>query len=333
MSLEQRIGQLFMVDSPSTGLADSTLTALDDYYVGSVILDGTTNDSASTIRSLTRSLQSHSAANAKLFIATDQEGGQVQRLQGPGFDTIPSAVEQGKLAPAVLQRNATTWGRQLKAAGVNVDLAPVLDVVPANFGSNPPIGDLDRQYGDTAATVSAHGLAFARGLAAASVAATVKHFPGLGRVHENTDTTAGVTDTATARRGNYIQPFADAVKAGVPFVMVSNAIYAKIDPANPAPFSSTVITGMLRGDLGFTGVVISDDLGAAQAVAGFSPGERAVDFIAAGGDMVLTVDSNVVPAMTAALIAKATSDPAFKQQVSAAALRVLTAKAKFGLLR
>jgi beta-N-acetylhexosaminidase len=333
MSLEQRVGQLLMVDSPSTGANAATVSALDEYYVGSVILDGTTTDSASKIKALTRSLQTHSAQNAKLFIATDQEGGEVQRLQGNGFDTIPSAVEQGQLAPAVLQQDATTWGKQLKAAGVNVDLAPVLDVVPANFGSNPPIGDLDREYGHTPATVSVHGNAFARGMAAAGVVATVKHFPGLGRVHANTDTDAGVTDTTTQRHDSYVQPFAAAVKGGVPFVMVSNAIYARIDPKNPAPFSSTIITAMLRGDLGFKGVVISDDLGAAQAVAAYSPGERAVDFVAAGGDMVLTVDSSLVPAMTAALLAKAQSDPAFTQLVNQAALRVLTAKAKYGLLR
>jgi beta-N-acetylhexosaminidase len=333
MSLEQRVGQLLMVDSPSTGATDATLNALDEYYVGSVILDGTTQNSASQIKSLTRQLQSHSPDNAKLFIATDQEGGEVQRLQGDGFDTIPSALEQGTLAPAVLQKDATGWGKELKAAGVNVDLAPVLDVVPANFGTNPPIGDLDREYGHTPATVTTHGVAFARGLAAAAVAATVKHFPGLGRVRENTDTTAQVTDTVTQRHDAYLQPFAAAVKAGVPFVMVSNAIYAKIDAQNPAVFSQTVITGMLRHDLGFNGVVISDDLGSAEAVAAYSAGERAVDFVSAGGDMILTVDSSTVPAMTAALIARAKSDPAFRQLVDRSALRVLTAKAAFNLLR
>ncbi|HEY3736316.1 MAG TPA: glycoside hydrolase family 3 N-terminal domain-containing protein [Jatrophihabitans sp.] len=333
MSLEEKVGQLLMVDCPSDQVADATVNALDEYYVGSVILDGTNDLSVAQVKAITRKLQSHSADNAKLFISTDQEGGEVQRLQGSGFDTIPSAVQQGQLDPTLLQQDATQWGKQLKSAGVNVDLAPVLDIVPANFGSNPPIGDLDREFGHTPNGVSRQGLAVVKGLAAAGVDATVKHFPGLGRVRGNTDTTAGVTDNKTTVNDPYLQPFADAVQAGVPFVMVSSATYAKIDAHNPAAFSKPVITTLLRGKLGFNGVVISDDLGSAQAVAAFTPGERAVNFIAAGGDMVLTVDSSLVPAMTAALIAKAQSDDAFKAQLNQSVLRVLTAKAKLKLLR
>ena len=126
---------------------------------------------------------------AKLFIATDQEGGLVQRLRGPGFSTIPSGVQQGSIDPATLQADARVWGGQLRQAGVNVNLAPVLDTVPAGSGPNPPIGDLDRQYGSTPAAVTSHGLAFLDGMTAAGIDATVKHFPGLGRTSGNTDLT------------------------------------------------------------------------------------------------------------------------------------------------
>lgn len=335
MSEQERVGELLMVDCPSTGVAQATVNAIATNDVGSVILDNTNQLSVTQMAAITRSLQTQAAnsgSRTKLLIATDQEGGEVQRLQGPGFSAIPSALDQGQIAPATLQADWTTWAKQLKAAGVNVDLGPVLDTVPPGFGSNPPIGDLDREYGHTPAVVSAHGVAVVAGLAAGGVDATVKHFPGLGRVRGNTDTTAGVTDTVTVRNDPYLAPYAAAVKAGAPLVMMSTAIYSKIDATEPAAFSKTIVTGILRGELGFKGVVISDDLGAAQQVASYTPGQRAVDFVAAGGDIVLTVDASQAPEMTAALLAKADADPSFKQLVDAAALRVLTAKANLGLL-
>lgn len=332
MSEAERVGQLLMVDCPSTGISAATVTAVGTYHVGSVILDGTSQLSVQETANLTAQLQVRAPDSAKLLVATDQEGGQVQRLRGPGFSAIPSAVEQGGQAPSALRSDAQQWGAQLHSAGVNVNLAPVLDTVPPDFGSNPPIGDLDREYGHDPATVSSHGNAVAQGLQAAGVDATVKHFPGLGRVTGNTDLTSGVQDTVTTRHDPYLAPFADAVHGHVAFVMVSTAIYTRIDPVHPATFSSTIVTGMLRHDLGFRGVIISDDLGISAQVSGTPIGNRAVGFIAAGGDMVLTVDASQAPAMTAALLARAASDSAFKAKVDAAALAVLRAKQARGLL-
>ena len=332
MSEAERVGQLFMVDCPSTSVATATVQAIVSNHVGSVILDGTSYLSVGQMHALTTALENANPSAAKLFIATDQEGGLVQRLRGTGFSQIPSAVEQGQLDPATLRADARVWGGQLHAAGVNVDLAPVLDIVPADSGSNPPVGDLDRQYGSTPAAVTAHGGAVAQGLADARVDATVKHFPGLGRVGGNTDTTSGVRDTVTTRHDAYLAPFAAAVQAGAPFVMISTAIYTRIDPSQPAAFSPTVITGMLRGDLGFTGVVISDDLGNAAQVRGYSLGDRATAFIGAGGDIVLTVDATQAAAMTAAVLARASTNAAFRAKVDQAALRVLEAKSARGLL-
>lgn len=332
MSLAERAGQLLMIDNPSTRVSQTTVDAIQHDNVGSVILDGDSFAGLAVTQAVTRSLENANPNRAALFIATDQEGGQVQRLKGTGFSAIPSAVEQGQLSTAALRTSATTWGRQLRAAGVNVDLAPVLDTVPAGFGANPPIGDLQREYGRTPRVVTSHGLAFAAGLRAAGVAATVKHFPGLGRVHGNTDTTAGVVDTVTTGSDQYLAPFKAAIDAGVPFVMISTATYTRLDPKHPAAFSNAIITGLLRHTLGFGGVVISDDLGQAKQVAAWSVADRAVDFIAAGGDIVLTVDATQAPAMASAIIARAQRDPAFRAQVDAAALRVLEAKAAAGLL-
>jgi beta-N-acetylhexosaminidase len=164
------------------------------------------------------------------------------------------------------------------------------------------------------------------------VQVAVKHFPGLGRVTQNTDTTAGVTDRTTTRSDAYLRPFRDVIKARAPFVMMSTAVYSRIDARGPAAFSRTVVTGLLRRDLGFRGVVISDDLGNARQVRRWTPGQRAVKFVGAGGDMVLTVDPGTARAMFAALRDRARTDAAFRRQVDAAALRVLRSKQAQGLL-
>lgn len=332
MSLEQRVGQLFMVDCPSTSVAATTVQVIQNDHVGAVILDGTTTQGLAGTRSVTQALELSNPSPAKLLIATDQEGGLVQRLQGPGFSAVPNGLAQGAMSPAALRAAAQQWGQQLRAAGVTLDLAPVVDTVPADSPGNPPIGDLDREFGHDPQTVASHGAAVIDGMTAAGVATTAKHFPGLGRVAGNTDTTPGITDSVTTRTDAYLAPFATAIAHHVPFVMMSTAIYTRIDPAHPAAFSRTIVTGMLRGDLHFTGVIISDDLGAAKQVAGVPIASRAVGFIGAGGDMVLTVDATQAPAMTQAVLARARTDTAFRALVDAAALRVLQAKQALGLL-
>ena len=332
MSLRQRVGQLLMVGCPTSGLDDATAQAVTTYHVGSVILDGTTYAGRSEMAALTGQLQHLAPKHRGLLVATDQEGGLVQRLQGAGFTRIPSGVAQGTMAPATLRADARVWGSELHAAGVNVNLAPVLDVVPSGFGANPPIGDLDREYGHTPAAVTSHGLAVARGLLASGVAPTVKHFPGIGRVHGNTDLTGGVTDGVTTADDPYLEPFRAAVKDGMPIVMMSTAIYAHLDPGGPAAFSAKIVTGLLRGTLGFRGLVISDDVGGAAQVADVPIGDRAVRFVAAGGDVVLTVDAGQAQPMTDALVVAARKSGTFRAQVDAAALRVLQEKQRLGLL-
>lgn len=337
MSRAQRVGQLIMVGAPATGATGSTLSAISDSHVGNVILTGRSSLGTAATARVSARLRAGSTAAATggvgLFVATDQEGGKVQVLSGPGFSTIPSALTQGGWPVSTLRVRATTWGRQLTTAGVNLNLAPVADTVPqARARSNGPIGFYQREFGYSTAVVGPHAAAFVQAMRTSGVAATPKHFPGLGRVVANTDTTSGVTDSVTTRTSSYLGPFRQAIAAGAPFVMVSSAIYSRIDAGHPACFSRTVITGMLRKDLRFQGVVISDDFGSARAVTRWSPGSRATQFIAAGGDMVLTVDPRLAPAMVAAVVARANTSASFRAQVDNAALRVLRAKAAAHLL-
>jgi beta-N-acetylhexosaminidase len=272
-------------------------------------------------------------ANVRFYVAANQEGGVIQSLAGPGFSTMPSAVHQGALDPSTLQADAKAWGKQLAAAGVNFNFAPVMDVVPPGTDAeNQPIGVLEREYGHDPQTAGSHGSAFLRGMEQAGVTTSAKHFPGLGRVRGNTDFTANVVDDATTADDPYLGSFAQAVDAGVPFVMIALATYTRIDPAHLAVFSPAVIDQMLRGSLQFDGVVISDDLGAATAVASIPATERAVDFLEAGGDMVISKTVAPAKAMYAGVLARTTDDASFRAVVDAAALRVLAAKEASGLL-
>ncbi|MGV9991593.1 glycoside hydrolase family 3 N-terminal domain-containing protein [Streptomyces sp. NPDC003374] len=337
MTGAQRIGQLFMGGINAATPDQKRIAVLRQYHVGSVFLAGRSTKGTQPTKTVVDGLQAKADTVAGhhvgLLVSTDQEGGRVQVLSGPGFSTMPSALVQGTWTPTKLRDNAAVWAQQLKAAGVNLNLAPVADVVPASLGrNNAPIGLYDREFGHTAATVTPHSNAFAAGFAQSGVLATVKHFPGLGSVRGNTDTTANVVDSVTTTKSSSLIPFASAIKAGIPYVMVSSAVYARIDGRQQAAFSSTVIDGLLRKTFNFQGVVVSDDIGNAVAVRNVPPGDRAVRFLAAGGDQVLTVEPNVIPAMVKAVQARMAQNAAFGKQVNTSVHRVLTAKQKAGLL-
>jgi beta-N-acetylhexosaminidase len=337
MTEAQRVGQLFLLGIEGDLLAPGETAAIESYHLGSTWLVNWRTGGIKGVRPLTAQIQALATESTThgigFFVGADQEGGQIQRLTGPGVTTIPSALDQGRLSTTVLQADATQWGGELSMAGINLDFAPVMDVVPPGAdATNQPIGALQREYGHDPTTVGSHGAAVIRGMAQAGIPTTLKHFPGLGRVVGNTDTAAGVVDATTTANDPYLEAFRTGIQAGAPFVMVSLATYSAIDPDHQAVFSPTIIGALLRKALGFDGVVMSDDLGSAASVTSMAPGDRATAFIAAGGDLMIV--RGVAPAsqMAAAVLDRASSDPAFASKVETAALYVLRAKEAYGLL-
>jgi beta-N-acetylhexosaminidase len=329
LDLPSRAGQLLMVGVPAADPV-AGVGQLSGVPVGGVFLHGRSSAGAAAVGAAVAQVQAASAV--PLEVAVDQEGGLVQSLTGPGFDPVPTALAQGALPAGTLRADVTSWAGQLRAAGITMDLAPVADTVPAGTGkANPPIGASDRQYGSDPARVAAAVGTVVRALQDAGVAATAKHFPGLGRVRLDTDTDVGATDPETNATDPYLQPFAAAVDAGTAAVMVSSATYPQLDPGRLAVFSPAVL-GLLRDQLRFDGVVITDDLGQAVAPSGVPVGQRAVDAVAAGVDVVLTVRTADAAPMSEALVGRATADPAFAARVGGSALRVLALKERFGRL-
>jgi beta-N-acetylhexosaminidase len=336
MTSDQRIGQLIHLGLAGDRLGPTEINLIQTDHIGSVWFVETSKAGISGIEAVTSAVQgqasSASTANVRFFISANQEGGVIQAMQGPGLSRIPSAVVQGTMAPATLQSQAATWGQELRAAGINFNFAPVMDVVPPGTDAqNQPIGALQREYGHDPATAGSHGIAFLTGMHQAGIAVSLKHFPGLGRVTGNTDFTTA-TDTVTTASDPYLQSFKDGIAANADFVMVALALYTKIDPNHLAAFSSVVMTQMLRTSLGFGGVIISDDLGDTVAVAGIPPATRAIDFLSAGGDMIISKTSAPAHAMVQAIRARVAMDTSFRQRVDDAALRVLKVKQAYGLL-
>ncbi len=331
LDLPERVGQLLMVgvsvNAPS-GAGDT----LRRYHVGGFFLRGRSTHRAAELKSDIAALQKRSPL--PMLVALDQEGGSVQTLKGPDFPRLPSAFRLGSGPSARLRDTTRESARRLTAIGVNLNLAPVADTVPTSIGTaNPPIGAFRRQFGSDPAKVATAIRTVVPASQDAGVLTVLKHFPGLGRVRVNTDTSTGATDTTATVNDPYLAPFKAGIEAGSASVMISSASYPRIDPDAIAAFSKPIITGLLRDRIGFRGLVISDDLGAARAVTSIPPAQRALRFVAAGGDVVLTIVPSDAAPMAGALIAKAEKDQTFRSRVDDAARHVLEAKKRAGILR
>jgi beta-N-acetylhexosaminidase len=271
------------------------------------------------VRTLTQRLQK--AARDGALVAVDQEGGVARRF--------PWASEAGQpelSSPPLAQASASATARQLAAVGVNVNFAPVADVPAGSasaMGARAFPGD-SREVADlTAASV--------RGYRDSGVAATAKHFPGFGRARENTDDAAVTIDATRDELAADLAPFRAAIDAGVPVVMVSHALYPAYDPDAIASQSRPVVGDLLRGELGFDGVVATDSMEAEAVLSRSSVDEAAVRAIGAGCDLlVLTGRGSVVPVYER-LLEEARRSPDFRRRLEESAARVLALKQKLGL--
>lgn len=255
--------------------------------LGGVVLFADNLGSRTQIRRLTSSLQRIGRPDGlrryPLMVMVDQEGGQVKRLSGAPNS---SAEQMGARGAAYSRRQGTLTGRNLKNAGFNIDLAPVLDVArPGGV-----IDDTDRSFGRTVRRVDATAIPFARALQRTGVAATAKHFPGLGAAGENTDFAVqriGLGKRALRRVD--MAPYVPYIEGGGKLVMVGTAIYPALGP-KPAAFEPRIVRGELRQRLGFRGVTITDAMGTV-AVNNFGGTKRAaISAARAGMDILLYSD-------------------------------------------
>jgi beta-N-acetylhexosaminidase len=245
-----------------------------------------------------RQAQAQSPVSVPLLLMTDQEGGEVRRL--PGAPALSEKqVGQSSNPSAAAATAGTGAGQNLAGVGMNVNLAPVLDVFyqPGNF-----IDEFQRSYSNNPTVVSQCGQAFITAQQATGVAATAKHFPGLGSATQSQNTDSGpvtLTPSRTKLRNTDEAPYPAAVRAGVKLVMLSWAVYPALDPNLPAGLSPTIIGQELRRRNGFAGVTITDALEAGALSAFGTTGQRAVTAAGAGMDLLLCAARDVTQAESA----------------------------------
>ncbi len=280
-------GQRTVVGFPGTSIPRSVRKGVRNGRIGGVILFADNLPDRSSARSLTTRLQNLRRPKAlrryPLLIMTDQEGGLVKRLSGA---PTASAAEMGRSGSAFSRRQGRLTGRNLRNAGINVNLAPVVDV--ARPGGN--IAATGRGFGSTVTSVVRSAVPFATAMEAAGTAATAKHFPGLGSVRLNTDDAVqrvGLSKAALRKVDEAAyRPF---VRKGIDMVMVGTAIYPAFS-GRPAAFEKKIVTGELRRRLGYRGVTVTDALGTVAARAFGGPRKLTPSAARAGMDLMLFTD-------------------------------------------
>jgi beta-N-acetylhexosaminidase len=308
-ALRTKIARMLMVGfrGLAIGPADPISTALAGGLGGVVLFDhdGHTGGrrnvaSPDQLAALTAALRA--TATSPLLIAIDQEGGVVSRLNpARGFPATRTEAAIGATGePSEAGAAGQAMGATMAAAGIDLDLAPVvdLDINP----KNPAIGALGRSFSADPAVVAAMAEAEIRGIHESGVRTTLKHFPGLGSASANTDF-AVVDVTATWSRTE-LDPYASLIAAGlVDAIMSGNILNRTLDPDAPASLSAATIDGLLRGQLGWSGVVVTDDLGAVAITSRFSQEEAIARAIEAGNDVLLFANqATYVPDLATGLV-------------------------------
>jgi beta-N-acetylhexosaminidase len=311
LTLRQQVGQVTISSFSGTSRPEYIRRRLRARETAGVILFGGNGGGRAQWRRLTRSIRE--AGHGRPLIMVDQEGGDIRTVSHAG----PQAGQPFQGGPASVRRAARLAGRQLRAVGINVNLAPVADV--------PRPGSVmqGRSFSGDERGVARRTRASIRGLRAAGVAATAKHFPGLGGATVNTDDAPATVNTPIDRD---LVPFRAAIDERVPLVMLSHASYPGLDNRRIASQSVRIVTRLLRERLGFDGVIVTDSLEAEAVVARSGVADAAERSVRAGADLILMTGSASWNDVFPHLLAEARSDPAFRARVRDGAARVVALK-------
>lgn len=267
-----------------------------------------------------------------LLISLDQEGGAVRRLPSPPFSYLPSARQLASTDnPTQVRSAAMGTAREMRSVGFNLDLAPVLDV--NDNPANPVIGY--RAFGVDPQTVTTYGLAFLDGLRAGGVASAIKHFPGHGNTAQDSHVTLPyVTKSDASLRATELVPFQAAIAHGADAVMVGHVVYTAWDADRPASLSPRIIQGILRDELGYQGVVLTDDLNMGAITQRYGPTEAAVLAVQAGADLLL-IDGppSSETAMIGGLLQAVQTGRIPRARIDESVARILALKQRLGLVQ
>nr|WP_255551041.1 beta-N-acetylhexosaminidase [Sporosarcina sp. E16_8] len=330
MTLEEKVGQLLMVGVEGTSFSNEMDNLIRNYHVGGVIIMGKNVSTTPKLLQLINDMKkANEPSKSPLFLSVDEEGGHVSRLPA-GIPKLPTSAQIGKLNDeSVSYRVGTYLARVLNEFGYNMNFAPVLDV--NSNPRNPVIGD--RSFGSDPYQVAKLGISTMHGMVDNGVIPVVKHFPGHGdTVIDSHKALPRVETTLETLRSVELVPFQKAIEEGADAVMVAHILFLALDPDYPASMSKAIITGLLRNQMQFGGVIITDDLTMGAIVNDYTIPEAAVQSFVAGSDLLLVVRGYEDQLNTFnALIKAIEAGDITEQRLNESVKRILMLKEKYSI--
>ncbi|MEK3979862.1 beta-N-acetylhexosaminidase [Psychrobacillus sp. FSL K6-2836] len=329
LSLEEKVGQMIFAGIKGTVITNETKKIISTHQVGGIILFKDNLKNADQSVSLLNSIKEENIKNkVPLFLGVDEEGGRVARL--PDLTKLPTSEYLGKQNDAALSYNiGKLLGKELSAFGFNLDFAPVLDI--NSNPDNPIIGD--RSFGTDAEIVSKLGLQLMKGIQSEQVISVVKHFPGHGDTAVDSHKELPIIQKSLADlHALELIPFTRAIEQGVEVIMMGHILLPKIDSTYPASISKVIITDVLREQLDYEGVIITDDMTMKAILNNFEISEAAVSAVKAGNDIVLVAhDYANVKKVKEAILQAIEAGEITEQRIDESVKRVLAIKKKYNL--
>ena len=333
MSLERRIAQRFVCWIPGTEPGGRGEKLVRDVGIGGVILSATNVRSPQQVTALARALQAAAAAGTPaigLFVGVDQEGGRVARLRFDAMSRFPApfhwAAHQDE---RFVSSAAYITSVEIREMGINMNFAPVLDVYAKPDES--VIGD--RSFGADAEAVGRFGARYIEAAARAGIVAVPKHFPGHGESEADSHRTLPIVETSRAQlEARALAPFRAAIAAGAEAIMTAHVLYRDLDPELPATLSRRIVTGLLRTDMGFGGIVVSDAIEMAALERGYAVEAILRNAIKAGVDVILVGGKYEPAELVAGVKTLVDRGELTAQEIDEGVLRILRLKQKRGLL-
>lgn len=330
MTIEEKIGQLIIVGFEGTNINEEAIKYIEDFKVGGFILfSRNIIDENQTLELLNNLKEANSNNDIPLFLSIDEEGGRVSRLP-KSFIKLPEATNLGnKNDPNISYKFGQTLGERVKSLGFNMDFAPVLDI--NSNPKNPVIGT--RSFGNTVEIVKNNGIEVMMGIKDTKVIPAAKHFPGHGDTSIDSHVNLPKVDKTMEKLKNFeLIPFIAAIEKDIDIIMVAHILYSDIDQDQPATMSPKIIGGLLREELGYEGVVVSDDMTMGAIVENYTLEDGTLSFIKAGGDIALICHGNENPGKVLEKIKEAINTGELSEEyIDEKVYRILKLKAKYEL--
>lgn len=331
MSLEEKIGQLLIIGLEDKVVNDTTRIMIEEYKVGGFIYFARNIESDIQLLNLTNDLKSLNENNpAPLFVSIDEEGGRVSRLPKE-YKRLPESKTIGDFNdPQLSYEYGELLGLRLNTIGINLNFAPVLDI--NSNSNNPVIGN--RSFGNTADVVSTNGISLLKGIESTGVIPTVKHFPGHGDTSIDSHINLPIVNKNLKELEDLeLIPFKLAIEENVDMIMVAHILFPELDPIFPSTMSNKILTELLRKDLGFDGIIISDDMTMGAVIENYTLDVAVLEFLKAGGDIALICHGQDNPIKVINFIKESINNGEITlEEIDEKVYRILSLKEKYKLI-